>query len=136
VGDVAGPTKGQTFLVLREQAGAEMLGIGDTRSIHLESGPTKEKGRQIDRPFQCLTYLDRLGPGQAFPGTTNLELDRPTERFQPGFLPARLQPPENKVLAAFLASRWNAPIGITRKIAAGANGNIRAAMADLEMWMG
>ena len=83
-----------------------------------------------------LTYLDRMGPGQAFLGTTNLDLDRLTERFQTRFLPVRLQPPENEVLAAFLASRWNAPIDITRQIAEGANGNIRAAMADLEMWMG
>ena len=83
-----------------------------------------------------LTYLDRMGPGQAFLGTTNLDLDRLTERFQTRFLPVRLQPPENEVLAAFLASRWNAPIAITRRIAEGANGNVRAAMADLEMWMG
>jgi DNA polymerase III delta prime subunit len=83
-----------------------------------------------------LTYLDRMGPGQAFLGTTNLDLDRLTERFQTRFLPVRLQPPDNEVLAAFLASRWNAPIDITRKIAEGANGNIRAAMADLEMWLG
>jgi hypothetical protein len=48
----------------------------------------------------------------------------------------RLQPPENEVLAAFLARRWNVPIATTRMIAAGAAGNVRAAMADLEMWMG
>jgi hypothetical protein len=77
-----------------------------------------------------------MGPGQAFLGTTNLDLERLTERFQIGFLPVRLQPPDNEVLAEFLASRWNVPIDITRRIAAGANGNIRAAMADLEMWLG
>jgi len=41
-----------------------------------------------------------------------------------------------RVLAAFLARRWGAPITITRQIAEGAKGNVRAAMADLEMWMG
>ena len=41
-----------------------------------------------------------------------------------------------KVLAAFLARRWAAPISTTRMIAEGAGGNVRAAMADLEMWMG
>jgi hypothetical protein len=41
-----------------------------------------------------------------------------------------------QILAAFLALRWAAPITITRQIAEGAKGNVRAAMADLEMWMG
>jgi hypothetical protein len=59
-----------------------------------------------------------------------------TERFQTRFQPVRLQPPENEVLAAFIARRWGAPITITRQIAEGAKGNVRAALADLEMWMG
>ena len=50
--------------------------------------------------------------------------------------PVQLKPPENEVLAAFLARRWAAPITITRQIAEGAKGNVRAAMADLEMWIG
>ena len=58
-----------------------------------------------------------------------------TEQLQTR-LPVRLQPPENEVLAAFLARRWHVPIATTRMIAAGAAGNVRAAMADLEMWMG
>jgi hypothetical protein len=70
------------------------------------------------------------------PGTTNLDLNRLTERFQTRFLPVRLTPPDNDVLAAFVASRLHTPIEITRKIAAAANGNIRAAMVDLERWLG
>ena len=50
--------------------------------------------------------------------------------------PVRLQPPANEALAAFLARRWGAPIRITRMIAEGARGNVRAAMGDLELWMG
>ena len=83
-----------------------------------------------------LTYLDRMKPGQAFLGTTNLDLGSLTERFQTRFQSVRLQAPENEVLAAFLARRWPAPITITRQIAEGSQGNIRAALADLEMWMG
>ena len=83
-----------------------------------------------------LTYLDRMKPGHAFLGTTNLDVASLTERFQTRFQPVRLQPPEYEVLAAFLARRWGAPISITRQIAEGAKGNVRAAMADLEMWMG
>ena len=81
-----------------------------------------------------LSYLDRLPPGRAVIGTSNLQLDLLTERFQTRFQSIRLQPPANEVLAQFLARRWGAPIRITRQIAEGANGNVRAAMADLEIW--
>lgn len=89
-----------------------------------------------DAQDMLLTYLDRMKPGHAFLGTTNLDLGSLTERFQTRFQSVRLQPPENEVLAAFLARRWAAPIATTRMIAAGAAGNVRAAMADLEMWVG
>ncbi len=83
-----------------------------------------------------LTYLDRMKPGQAFLGTTNLDIGSLTERFQTRFQSVRLQAPENEVLAAFLARRWAVPIFTTRMIAEGSQGNVRAALADLEMWMG
>ena len=89
-----------------------------------------------DAQDMLLTYLDRMKPGHAFLGTTNLDLTSLTERFQTRFQSVRLQPPDNEVLATFLARRWGAPITITRQIAEGAKGNVRAAMADLEMWMG
>ena len=83
-----------------------------------------------------LTYLDRMQPGHAFLGTTTLDVASLTERLQTRFQAVRLHPPENEVLATFLTRRWGAPIAITRQIAEGAKGNVRAAMADLEMWMG
>ena len=89
-----------------------------------------------DAQDMLLTYLDRMKPGHAFLGTTNLDLGSLTERFQTRFQSVRLQPPENEVLAAFLAGRWRVPITITRQIAEGSQGNVRAALADLEMWMG
>jgi hypothetical protein len=81
-----------------------------------------------------LTYLDRMKPGHAFLGTTNLDLGSLSERFQTRFQSVRLQPPDNAALAAFLARRWGAPI--SQMIAEGAAGNVSAAMADLEMWLG
>ena len=89
-----------------------------------------------DAQDMLLTYLDRMKPGHAFLGTTNLDLGSLTERFQTRFQSVRLQPPENEVLAAFLAKRWRVPITITRQIGEGSQGNVRAALADLEMWMG
>jgi hypothetical protein len=83
-----------------------------------------------------LTYLDRMKPGHAFVGTTNLDLGSLTERFQTRFESVRLQAPENEVLAQFLPRRWAAPITTTRIIAAGAGVNVRAAMADWEMGLG
>ena len=77
--------------------------------------------------------LDRMRPGHAFLGTTNLDLSSLTERFQTRFQSVRLQPPDSESLAAFLARRWGAPISITRQIAERAKGNVRAAMADFEM---
>jgi replication-associated recombination protein RarA len=88
-----------------------------------------------DAQDMLLTYLDRMRPGHAFLGTTNLDLTSLTERFQTRFQSVRLQPPDNESLAAFLARSWGAPIAITRQVADGAKGNVRAAMADLEMWM-
>jgi hypothetical protein len=78
-----------------------------------------------------LTYLDRMKPDHTFLGTINLDLGSLTERFQTRFQSVRLQPPDNEVLAAFLARRWSVPIATTRMIAAGAAGNVRAAMAAM-----
>jgi replication-associated recombination protein RarA len=89
-----------------------------------------------DAQDMLLTYLDRMKPGHAFLGTTNFDVAALTERFQTRFQSVRLQPPDNEDLAPFLARRWGAPITITRQIAEGAKGNVRAAMADLEMWLG
>ncbi len=88
-----------------------------------------------DAQDMLLTYLDRMQPGHAFLGTTNLDIGNLTERFQTRFQSVRLQPPDNEALAAFLARRWGAPISTTQMIAEGAAGNVRAAMADLEMWL-
>jgi len=95
---------------------------------------------QILRFFTAAgTRLDRVSPGHAFLGTTNLDLTSLTERFQTRFQSVRLQPPDNKSLATFLARRRGAPPAdspITRRIAEGAKGNAGAALADSGMWMG
>ncbi|MCX6873149.1 MAG: hypothetical protein NTW21_04985 [Verrucomicrobia bacterium] len=56
-----------------------------------------------DAQDMLLTCLDRMRPGHAFLGTTNLDLSSLTERFQTRFQSVRLQPSDNEVLAAFLA---------------------------------
>lgn len=120
------------------------LARGWTRSLAYESIFGSWSVKVVNELDRCskdaqdmlLTYLDRMKPGHAFLGTTNLDLSSLTERFQTRFQSVRLQPPDNAALAAFLARRWAAPISTTQMIAAGASGNVRAAMADLEMWLG
>ncbi len=82
-----------------------------------------------------LTYLDRLPPGRAFLGTSNLQLDLLTERFQTRFQAIKLLPPTTEELAAFLVARWSVPAATATQIAVGSGGCVRAALADLESWI-
>ena len=82
-----------------------------------------------------LTYLDRLPPGRAFLGTSNLQLDLLTERFQTRFQAIKLPPPTTEELASFLVARWSVPTATATQIAVGSGGCVRAALADLESWL-
>jgi DNA polymerase III delta prime subunit len=82
-----------------------------------------------------LTYLDRLPPGRALLGTSNLQLDLLTERFQTRFQAVKLLPPETEELADFLIGHWPVPRKTALQIAVGSGGCVRAALADLESWI-
>ena len=82
-----------------------------------------------------LTYLDRLPPGRAFLGTSNLQLDLLTERFQTRFQAIKLLPPTTEELAAFLTAHWSVPPVTANQIAVGSGGCVRAALADLESYL-
>jgi DNA polymerase III delta prime subunit len=82
-----------------------------------------------------LTYLDRLPPGRAFLGTSNLQLDLLTERFQTRFQAIKLLPPTTEELAAFLSTHWAVPTFTASQIAVGSGGCVRAALADLESYL-
>ena len=82
-----------------------------------------------------LTYLDRMPPGRALLGTSNLQLDLLTERFQTRFQAVKLLPPETEELAEFIATRWPVPRQTAAQIAVGSGGCVRAALADLESWI-
>ncbi|MCB1090122.1 MAG: ATP-binding protein [Verrucomicrobiae bacterium] len=79
-----------------------------------------------------LTYLDRLPPGRAFLGTSNLQLDLLTERFQTRFQAIKLLPPSTEELAAFLTARWPVPAATTDFHFWLDPESVRAALADLE----
>jgi DNA polymerase III delta prime subunit len=82
-----------------------------------------------------LTYLDRLPPGRAFLGTSNLQLDLLTERFQTRFQAIKLMPPTTGELAELLCRHWPVPGQTAVQIAVGSGGCVRAALADLESWL-
>ena len=82
-----------------------------------------------------LTYLDRLPPGRAFLGTSNLQLELLTERFQTRFQAIKLLPPTTEELATFLTARWPVPQVTASQIAVGSGGCVRAALADLESYL-
>ena len=82
-----------------------------------------------------LTYLDRLPPGRAFLGTSNLQLDLLTERFQTRFQAIKLLPPSTEELASFLSAHWSVPLVTANLIAVGSGGCVRAALADLESYL-
>ncbi|MFQ3578381.1 MAG: hypothetical protein SNJ52_05155, partial [Verrucomicrobiia bacterium] len=79
-----------------------------------------------------LTYLDKLPDGRAVIGTSNLQLDLLTERFQTRFQAIKLLPPTTEELAEFLSRRWLIPSAVAMRIAVGSGGCVRAALADLE----
>ena len=82
-----------------------------------------------------LSYLDRLPAGRAVIGTSNLQLDLLTERFQTRFQSIKLAAPTTEEIAAMLASHWPVDQATALRIAVGSGGCVRAALADLESWL-
>jgi replication-associated recombination protein RarA len=82
-----------------------------------------------------LSYLDRLPPGRAVIGTSNLQLDLLTERFQTRFQSVKLAAPSTEDIAAMLRSHWPVDEATSLRIAVGSGGCVRAALADLESWL-
>ena len=88
-----------------------------------------------DAQDMLLTYLDKLPPGKALIGTSNLQLDLLTERFQTRFQSIKLSAPTTEEIAEFLRTHWSVSRDVALRIAVGSGGCVRAAMADLETWL-
>ena len=122
----------RSLITVKSDSPIQLLAFSFTKLL-LASSPfhSKKKSRLGHGFFTGHSLGGRTGSS-----SINLDLSTLTERFQTRFLSVRLQPPSSEVLAQFMATHWNAPISITRMIATGASGNVRAALADLEMWLG
>lgn len=82
-----------------------------------------------------LSYLDRLPHSHAVIGTSNLNLNVLTDRFQTRFRQQRIEYPDTDTLALWLRKRWGLPIEAARAIAVGSGGNVRAACLDTEDYL-
>jgi DNA polymerase III delta prime subunit len=78
-----------------------------------------------------LTYLDRLPPGRAFLGTSNLQLDLLAERVQTRLQQLKIEPPSTAQISALLRSK-KLPAAMADQLAVGCGGNVRAALLDAE----
>jgi replication-associated recombination protein RarA len=109
------------------------LGMGS-----LFSGRSVKLIHELDRVTPAaqdllLDYLDRIQdqPDLAFIGSSNTEIDKLQERFQTRLQFFPVQGPGQEDIEALLC-RWPVPAETARLIAAGACGNVRAALLDLE----
>lgn len=79
-----------------------------------------------------LTLLDRLPAKSAFIGTSNLQLDLLSERFQSRLQQFKVSGPDSASIASFLAERFGIPLAIAQGIAIASGGNVRAACLDAQ----
>ena len=79
-----------------------------------------------------LSYMDRLPSGRAIIGTSNLQLDMLTERFQTRFQAWKLPGPSSDEIAFWLVERWECEPALAQQIAVGCGGCVRAALGDFE----
>jgi len=83
-----------------------------------------------------LHHLDRLPPGCAFIGTSNMAIDDLTERFQTRFQVTKILGPTSDEIGAFLLKRWpEIPWFDAQQLAIGSGGNVRAALSDAEKYL-
>jgi hypothetical protein len=82
-----------------------------------------------------LSHLDRLPPGREVIGTSNLQLELLTERFQTRFQSIKLMSPSTDDIAALLRRHWPVDRATAARIAVGSGGCVRAALAELETWL-
>jgi putative ATPase len=127
-----------------EEANGKLVTIetvkGWMRDLHygsLYSEWTVKLVNELDRCSRdaqdlLLSYLDKLPPGRAFIGTSNLNLGELTERFQTRFQAIKLLSPDSDEIRDFLMGRWGVSEDVAARIAVGCGGNVRAALADLE----
>lgn len=81
-----------------------------------------------------LTFLDELPPNCAFIATSNLELDKLTERFRTRLQRHEVGAPEPEEIARHLCDQFGAPAMVAQQIAFLCGGNVRAAELDARAW--
>lgn len=88
-----------------------------------------------DKQDLLLTFLDELPHNTAFIGTSNLNMNQMTERFQTRMQGFKIEAPNTDDIAAFLQSKWKIAKARAAEIAVGSGGNVRAALMDAQSLM-
>jgi DNA polymerase III delta prime subunit len=81
-----------------------------------------------------LTFLDELPPNSAFIATSNLEIDKLTERFRTRLQRHEVAAPDAEDIARHLHEQFGAPALVAQQIAFLCGGNVRAAELDARAW--
>jgi replication-associated recombination protein RarA len=79
-----------------------------------------------------LHYLDAMKPGMVFLGTSNLQLQMLSERFETRLQQFKVNAPSTDEIAKFLTKRWGFPKQRALEIAVGSGSNVRGALLDAQ----
>jgi replication-associated recombination protein RarA len=79
-----------------------------------------------------LTCFDEAPPHTAFLGTSNLQLQMLSERFETRLQQFRVESPSTEEIADFLMKRWGFSKRQALEIAVGSGSNVRAALLDAQ----
>lgn len=116
-------------VVRRWQDAARYLTIGGQWTIRicneLDTAPPASQDL-------LLTLLDEMPNYTAFIGTSNLQLDMLSERFQTRLQQFKVKAPSTEEIATFLAEKWGLKKKRALEVAVGSGGNVRCALLDAQ----
>lgn len=87
-----------------------------------------------DAQDELLTFLDKLPPNRGFIATSNLDLEKLSQRFITRLKRHEIAAPEAEEIAAFLVSDHGVPALVAQQIAFLCGGCVRSALLDAEAW--
>lgn len=100
------------------------------RCLMIEECDRMTRSAQVD----ILNPLDTLAPSAAIVCTTNIPLDEFEDRFHSRFTVFNLPAPSAEDIAAMMNTRFQIPLDISRTIADGNRGNVRACFKDASLY--
>lgn len=116
-------------VVRRWQEAARYLTIGGQWTIkivnELDTAPPASQDL-------LLTLIDDMPRYSAFIGTSNLQLNLLSERFETRLQQFKVRAPSTEEIATFLAEKWGLKKKRAMEVAVGSGGNVRCAFLDTQ----